>query len=313
MAMNCLIELLTPRLLENYPVLLDKIDDLRLSLGLDLGWHYPLDIIWMLEKIKFSAESAVILDAGAGKGLLQFALAEEGYQVVSVDFSNRRFQLPIRVVYPIQALKGDLSAGEYLDHINSRYSRELPAIMDILRSLRRVAHKARRFLVALVRSPFFLYRRRKRKGRVGSILIYQSNILNMPHIENGSIDAVVSLSVIEHLKKSEIEKAVREFQRVVKPGGLIIITTNAARDRDWYHEPSMGWCFSEQSIRDLFSLNQACPSNWGEYDTIYEQIRSSAELQGRLSPSLALSGKNGMPWGVWDPKYIPVGLLMHVP
>ena len=134
----------------------------------------------------------------------------------------------------------------------------------------------------------------------------------MHHLEDASVDIVVSLSAIEHLKNSEIEKAISEFQRVLKPGGSIIITTNAARDHDWYHEPSMGWCFSEQSLRQLFNLDQNCSSNWIEYDTIQEQIRSSVDLQHRLSPSYALSGKNGMPWGIWDPQYLPVGLFIQM-
>ncbi len=310
--MNCEIQLLSPQLLENYPSYVEEMDDLRLSLGLDIGWHYPLDIIWILTKITLFPESKVILDAGAGKGLLQFLLAERGYQVVSVDFSDRRMQLPIRLAYPIQTLKGDTASGEYLGHMNSKYSTESPTITNHLVTLRRGAHKTRRFLTALSRLPSFFYRRRKQNARVGSILIYWSTILNMHLLEDESVDVVVSLSAIEHLKKIEIEKAVKEFKRVLKPCGAIIITTNAAKDHDWYHEPSMGWCFSEQSLRQIFGVNKNCLSNWDEYDFIEAQIRSSVELQRRLSPSYALSGKNGMPWGIWDPQYIPVGLFIEM-
>jgi ubiquinone/menaquinone biosynthesis C-methylase UbiE len=311
--MKCKIELLNPQLLDDHAVLLKEIDELKTNLGLDIGWHYPLDLIWILKQLEMSQEGTKILDAGAGKGLLQFAMAEKGFHVVSVDFSKRLFQLPIRLSYPIQTLTGDLSTGEYLDHMKSIYSGEHPIIKRRLISLKRLAYKVRRFLVAMVRLPLFSIKRKKQKVRVGSILIYQSNILSMPHIEDSSIDVVVSLSVIEHMKKTEIENAIKEFQRVLKRGGVMIITTSAAKDCDWYHEPSMGWCFSEQSIRDLFGLNQTCPSNWDDYVNIQEKIRSSVELQRRLSPSYAWSGKKGMPWGVWNPQYIPVGIFMRIP
>jgi SAM-dependent methyltransferase len=239
-------------------------------------------------------------------------LAESGYQVVSVDFSDRRMQLPIRLAYPIQTFKGDTESGEYLGHMNSKYSTESPNITNHLVTLRRGAHKTRKFLIALSRLPSFFYRRRRHNAKVGSILIYWSNVLNMNLLEDESVDVVVSLSAIEHLKKPEIEKAVGEFKRVLKPDGALIITTNAAKDHDWYHEPSMGWCFSEQSLRRSFGLNQNCASNWDEYDSFHEEIRSCVELQRRLSPSYAWSGKNGMPWGIWDPQYVPVGLFFQM-
>jgi ubiquinone/menaquinone biosynthesis C-methylase UbiE len=312
MAMNCEIELLSPRLLEDYPSYVGEMDDLRLNLGLDIGWHYPLDIIWILRKITLVPESKIILDAGAGKGLLQFLMAERGHQVVSVDFSDRRMQLPIRLAYPIQILKGDTSSGEYLGHMNLKYTHESPAITNHLVTLRRGAYKIRRFLTALFRLPSFFYRRRRQKAKVGSILIYWSNILNMHLLEDASVDIIVSLSAIEHMKKSEIEKVLGEFKRVLKPGGALIITTNAAKDHDWYHEPSMGWCFSEQFLHQSFGLNKNCTSNWDEYKSIQEEIRSSVELQRRLSPSYKLSGKNGMPWGIWNPQYVPVGVFIEM-
>jgi ubiquinone/menaquinone biosynthesis C-methylase UbiE len=312
MAMDSTIELLSPQLLAQHPAKLKEMDDLRLSLGLDLGWHYPLDIIWILGKIDLLPECKVILDAGAGKGLLQFAMAERGYRVVSVDFSERHMQLPIRLAYPIQVLKGQVSAGEYLDHMSSKYSKELPSVNSQLISIKRMADKAKRFLLALVRLPLFLSKRRMRRIKIGSILVHWSNILDMQYLEDASIDCIVSLSAIEHMKKTEIEKAMKEFRRVLKPDGAIIITTNAAKDHDWYHEPSMGWCFSEQSVREIFGLDQRYPSNWDEYDAILEQIRISVELKRRLSPSYAFSGKNGMPWGVWDPQYVPVGLFVQI-
>ena len=311
--MNCEIELLSPQLLEDYSQRLKEIDELRLSFGLDIGWHYPLDILWILQKIALLSENKVVLDAGAGKGLLQFAIADRGHQVISVDFSKRKFQLPIRLTFPVRKLSGDVTAGEYLEHMTSKYSAKPKSISDILIPLRRLVQKIKRGLVSLMRLPIFLAKRRTHKKGVGTILLYRSNILNMHHLEDATVDILVSLSALEHMKKPEIEGAIKEFRRILKPAGMMIITTNAAKDRDWYHEPSMGWCFSEQSLRQFFSIDQNCSSNWEAYDTIHAQLISSEELQRRLSPSYALSGKNGMPWGIWDPQYVPVGLFIQMP
>jgi ubiquinone/menaquinone biosynthesis C-methylase UbiE len=272
-----------------------------------------MDILWILQKIASLSENKVVLDAGAGKGLLQFAIADQGHQVISVDFSERKFQLPIRLAFPVQRISGDLTAGEYLEHMTSKYSGTPKSIPSLLIPLRRLAQKIKRGLISLMKLPIFLVKRKAQRYSAGSILLYRSNILNMHHLENASVDVLLSLSAIEHMEMDEIEDAVKEFKRVLKPGGAMIITTNAAKDRDWYHEPSMGWCFMEQSLRKIFGVDQIGSSNWEEYDAIHAQLHSSKELQRRLSPSYALSGKNGMPWGIWDPQYVPVGIFLQMP
>ena len=104
-------------------------------------------------------------------------------------------------------------------------------------------------------------------------------------------------------------QAVREFERVLKPGRPMICTTSAAKEKDWFHQPSRGWCFSEQTLESFFAFNGGVTSNWPLYDTIMGQIRKSVELQRRLSPVYRKSGDKGMPWGKWDPKYLPVGVI----
>ena len=50
-------------------------------------------------------------------------------------------------------------------------------------------------------------------------------------------------------------------------------------------------------------------SNFIDFDIIFNDIKNSNELQLRLSDFYYKSGDNGMPWGKWDPKYIPVGVI----
>ncbi len=67
---DAFIELLSPKLIEQYPLIVRELDNLQNTLGLDIGWHYLLDLIWILKTILPSQEMKIV-DAGAGKGLLQ--------------------------------------------------------------------------------------------------------------------------------------------------------------------------------------------------------------------------------------------------
>jgi 2-polyprenyl-3-methyl-5-hydroxy-6-metoxy-1,4-benzoquinol methylase len=55
---------------------------------MQIGWRYILDITWILKEIDNLnlSRGSLVMDAGAGNGVLQFILAGQGYNVVSVDF-----------------------------------------------------------------------------------------------------------------------------------------------------------------------------------------------------------------------------------
>jgi len=101
--------------------------------------------------------------------------------------------------------------------------------------------------------------------------------------------------------------------RVLKPGGKLIATLGAAKDQDWFHEPSKGWCYTEATLRDIFELNPECPSNYDQYDELFEALCNCTELHDNLADFYFKSGNNGMPWGIWDPKYQPVGVVKVKP
>jgi hypothetical protein len=96
--------------------------------------------------------------------------------------------------------------------------------------------------------------------------------------------------------------------RVLKPGGLLLATLGAARDADWFHEPSRGWCYTEASLRSLFSLAEDIPANYSHYDELLRDLKNCSELRDNLADFYFRSGDNGMPWGKWDPRYQSVGV-----
>ena len=83
--------LLKPNLM-NDSVTTDIIDYWLSLLNRPNGWHYKLDIIWILNELKKSGihPGSTILDAGAGQGVLQYLLAAKGYKVISFDYSKKK-------------------------------------------------------------------------------------------------------------------------------------------------------------------------------------------------------------------------------
>jgi ubiquinone/menaquinone biosynthesis C-methylase UbiE len=47
------------------------------------------------------------------------------------------------------------------------------------------------------------------------------NVLEMPYQDN-QFDTVLLISILEHLKPEELDRALREIKRVLKPGGQVV-------------------------------------------------------------------------------------------
>jgi SAM-dependent methyltransferase len=63
-------------------------------------------------------------------------------------------------------------------------------------------------------------------------------ITSMEAVESGSVDAIFSSHNIEHLEAHEVPLALAEFRRVLRPGGLVLITCpdlNAIAERILTH------------------------------------------------------------------------------
>lgn len=85
------IEILGLELFNTLKEEISFVERIKVSLETGIGWHYYLDLAWIINNVTHLPRGALILDAGAGVGLAQFILAEMGYNVISSDFSNRNF------------------------------------------------------------------------------------------------------------------------------------------------------------------------------------------------------------------------------
>ena len=283
------IEILPVTLLDQHRETVTELKRMAHSLGLDFGWHYLLDLTWIVERLG-PIDGKSIMDAGAGIGVMQWYLADHGAQVISVD-RHSRADLPLRFrsrFHVRGARKDDLTpaAQVFRDNLNTQSKLSV-----------KLSSQARD-LVGLAD-----WRRAK-----GAVTIYNQDIKHMLDIADDSIDAVVAVSALEHNQPEDLESVVAELMRVLKPGGILLATLGAARDQDWYHEPSHGWCYTDTSLRRYFDLPPDLPSNYEHYDELFAALRDCTDLRDNLAKFYFKSGDNGMPWGIWDPHYQSVGV-----
>ncbi len=291
------IEILSSRLLHDEPNLAREFTRIANQLRLGFGWHYLLDLIWSAKQLG-SPSGLQTMDAGAGIGVMQWWLAAQGADVLSVDRANRaNLSRRFRGWCPVRGLRaGDLNPSWR------------PEIKDFLPP-RQVKYwhlwprKAGSVLFEVF-APLPV----PQEGR-GTVTFYNQDVCSMPDISTDSLDAIVSISALEHNPPEECRGMLQELFRVLKPGGKLIATLSAARDRDWFHGPSKGWCYTESTLRDIFDLDSDCPSNYKHYDQLFTLLRDCAELRDNLANFYFRSGDNGMPWGNWNPKYQPVGVV----
>jgi 2-polyprenyl-3-methyl-5-hydroxy-6-metoxy-1,4-benzoquinol methylase len=143
------------------------------------------------------------------------------------------------------------------------------------------------------------------RQKVGSIDWLAGNLCDVPEMDTGAFDAVISLSSLEHIPLEILPSALAEIQRMVRSDGYWAVTTSATEQLDtWYHEQSLGYCFSKSDIESLFNASSQSSVKPAEIMHLYKK---SQYLKENLAFHYRLSGNNGMPWGRWDPLYMPVG------
>lgn len=297
------------------------VESLRQNLGMSIGWHYHLDLAWMVKNVKGMPAGSLILDAGAGSGLSQFILAELGFNVISVDFMTRSFSRKMRGRYAKSMHflndQSETFENSYTGHLRKTYGSMAASVLgQVSKYLAKKSHGAatREEAAAFVKG-----RMASHSGGAGnavkkpaSIFIYKSDLKDMKLLPGDFADAVVSISALEHNSHADLEKCMDELLRVVKPGGLLCLTVGASTGGDFFHEPSKGWCYSEASMKKLFRLPEAAESNFSRAGRLFREFKEEGnELQKRLAPFYFKSGDNGMPWGKWDPKYLPAGILKY--
>ncbi len=283
------IEIIPVSLLDIHRSRVADLKHLARKLRLEFGWHYLLDLTWILSQLDSFIEKKY-MDAGAGIGMMQWYLAQQGAEVMSVDRESRaHLPMHFRWHYHVTGLRAqDLSERVQIGGY---------AHFDKPNLFRKVALNVRDFSLMVI--P---------KRRKGLVVIYNQDLKNLEDIPDNTFDAVVAVSSLEHNSPQDLEKVVLELIRVLKPGAKLLATLGAGRDKDWFHEPSRGWCYTEASLRRIFGLSPMASSNYDRYDELFQALRNCAELRDHLASFYARSGDNGMPWGVWDPQYQPVGV-----
>jgi 2-polyprenyl-3-methyl-5-hydroxy-6-metoxy-1,4-benzoquinol methylase len=283
------IEIIPTSLLDEQRLLVNSLKALAKSLNLEFGWHYLLDLSWVISRLG-DLKGKRIMDAGAGTGVMQWYLAQQGATVISVDRGSRA-ALPVRfrTRFRVQGLrKSDLlpTRQVFRNHFSGQGKLSV--------KLSNQAHD----LLGMTEI-------RRSSGRV---IVYNQDLSNLVDIPSNSLDAIVAISALEHNPQENLTLVVNELMRTLKPGGLLLASLNAARDADWWHEASSGWCYTDSSLRRLFCLPPEASSNYARYDELFAALSACAELRDGLAKFYFRSANNGMPWGKWEPQYQPVGV-----
>jgi len=287
------IELLGPDLLEENKYTVDLIRSLSYNYNSMVGWHYYLDYPWAINQLDIKPGST-ILDAGCGFGTLQFLLLESGFNVIGVDLNIPTVSKSLIKKYKIKKFISEHSRSE----------------------------KMRRYFKYLKRGVGNWYYKNSRNIQrvkmlknetipLGSLEWYELNLVNLRALEEKSIDSIISISVLEHNDHNRFNKIVRELLRVLKPKGKLIVTVQATDRKDWFDDNSMGWSYTLDSLLTLFDLAKDTENNFNEYSSIFNQIQESIQLKSILPYQYYYSKNNAMTWGVWSPKYVPVGVVIE--
>jgi 2-polyprenyl-3-methyl-5-hydroxy-6-metoxy-1,4-benzoquinol methylase len=273
----------------------------------NIGWHYIIDLTWIYSRARLWPAGMRVLDAGGGRGPAQFLLAEMGFDIVNLDLMHTPpdYSYTSRYGTKREGLKSNVET-RYLKHILN-FGRYLKLLKQARKSM---------MDSSLMRaSTAKAYAKRHENWRkangyaarpVGRIQWLVGNLCHVPELKIASFDAVVSLSSLEHIPIERLPEALVEMQRLVKPDGHWVITTSGTeRAETWYHDSSLGYCFSEGDLSKIFRAQTMDDAN---PETVLQNYQASRYLRDNLAFNYRLSGQNGMPWGKWNPVYIPVGI-----
>jgi len=256
------IELLDPDLFQKES-LLNEIHYWLRVLNRPQGWHYDMDILWLFQNLEQAGikRGSTILDAGAGMGITQFLLAAKGYNVFSLDFTPRVSPPLASGIFNIKTeyqenLEYKHNYMGFIKYGDGQYGseKEIPIKMyeRVLKTLNKgPSHVMRRFK-ARVRKMRNLHMNTIEKTKdhtgFGNIKLIRAAFHDMP-LDDQEVDALVSVSAIEHADPKLMEQNINEMKRVVKKGKPLLITTSATgKNKDWFHEKTQGWCFFKRNI-----------------------------------------------------------------
>ena len=296
------IELLSESLIDQHRDLALEVLAASSRLGLALGWHYVLDLIWLLRTLDLPP-GATVLDAGAGWGLAQFLFADRGLRVISVDMSARQPRAEFQHLYNFECIgNGAAIRHRYLE----RAQPGLKASLDLALTtpLGELPGKIlRRFGLAKIASP------RATPARAGrpTITLYHAALESLGELASDSIDAVISVSALEHNAPGDIAPIVSELERVARPGAPLLLTLSASQHNGEFHAASHSHLLNEAGFIATYGLHEP-HSNFAEFDAIATAMNTPRYLDRWLSYTYDDRIDNGMPGRVWAPTYLPVAL-----
>lgn len=272
---------------------LDEIDYWLKIMGRPQGWHYDLDIVWILSELEKAGikKGDTILDAGGGLGITQFILASRGYNVISLDFSKRKIPILSKGIFDIKIedqegldyehnYMGSVDYKETNKTINNKGSSIVKSLYNFLfnKTLIQKSSIINNFFKTRETLKLNRIEKEKNNSNYGSIKFLRASFHDMP-IANRSVDALVSVSAIEHADKKLMLKNHSEMLRAVKKGGPLLISTSATSNReDIFDEKTLGWCFSLDSLKKLdndFDIDY-------DYKKVENDILKSKEWLNRL-------------------------------
>lgn len=299
------IEIIPVTILDQQRPVVNELKKLADELGLEFGWHYLLDLTWIIRELG-QIKKLKIIDAGAGIGLIQWYMAAHGAVVYSIDrMSRKNLPLHYRARFNVKGLRqSDLTpVGEIIKANLLGKRGESP-----YRSRNVTLKSYGRDILDILQYTFSPHTESDAENGEGQVIIYNQDLGDLKDIKDESIDAIVSVSALEHNSPEGLEKVVDEMMRVLKPGGVLLATLGAAKDKDWFHKPSSGWCYTDATLKRIFKLPPDTLSNYDQYDALFTELKNCAELRDNLASFYFRSNQNGMPLGEWDPKYQPVGV-----
>ena len=296
-------EVLSVEYLNSHRALVDEFKTLAKSMKMMYGWHYLMDFAWAGSHLP-AKPGAVILDAGAGYGVMQWWTLEQGADVISVDRGDRRnTPVKFRKAYSISGVRPEDFNEDYWkpEHEAKKVEVAPQTRKSLFRQFTELFSGSSQ---AAVSTPVPTVASTK-----GNLFQYNHDVQDLAAVPSESVDAIVSISALEHNTPENLKGCVDELLRVLKPGGSIVATLGAAQEKDWFHEPSKGWNYTEETLRQSFQLGADYQSNFTRFDELFEMLKNNDEMREDLHEAYFKSGDNGMPWGVWDPQYQIVGVV----
>ncbi|PJZ45508.1 hypothetical protein CH361_10810 [Leptospira brenneri] len=277
------------------------------------GWHYDLDHVWILKELEKAGilPGSTILDAGAGQGIMQYLLASRGYNVISLDFSPRTppprskgiFKIygegNVEISYHHPYMKfinfNSKQSEKLLNHLKWKKFKKLPELPG------RIIRKINSYIQYLFERLF------KNHMKYGTIRYLRAPFHDVP-IESGSVDAVISVSAIEHSDIELFNDNIKSLSRLIKQGGLMLLTTSATEDKDnHYDEKVSGWCFSIDSLVSYF------PGSTVDFDSkaCSDSLLGSNVFMKRLDPYYYLDPNSPFYRKKFQKlPYLPVGIKL---